>query len=51
MVDRRFITAEQLDQALERRKGRRGRPRLALTVSVAAMLATTAPSIPLIGEY
>jgi O-antigen/teichoic acid export membrane protein len=30
---------------------RRGRPRLALTVSVAAMLATTAAAVPLIGEY
>jgi O-antigen/teichoic acid export membrane protein len=30
---------------------RRGRPRLALTVSVASMLATTAASIPLIAEY
>jgi hypothetical protein len=38
---------DSLDQALEEKKARRGRPRLALTVSVAAMLATT----PLIGEY
>jgi O-antigen/teichoic acid export membrane protein len=30
---------------------RRGRPRLALTVSVAAMLATTAAAVPLIAEY
>jgi O-antigen/teichoic acid export membrane protein len=30
---------------------RRGRPRLALTVSVAAMLATIAAAVPLIGEY
>jgi O-antigen/teichoic acid export membrane protein len=30
---------------------RRGRPRLALTVSVAAMLVTAAASIPLIAEY
>lgn len=30
---------------------RRGRPRLALTVSVAAMLATAAASVPLIAEY
>jgi len=30
---------------------RRGRPRLALTVSLAAMLATTAAAVPLIGEY
>jgi O-antigen/teichoic acid export membrane protein len=30
---------------------RRGRPRLALTVSVASMLATTAAAVPLIAEY